>query len=207
MSTSRPSADWLPSACALLLALASASGRGAAQVVPVSAISAAGPGGVRVVVSVDHLLLRGGSLREALDRLREVAPLDEHGGLANAITDFDLAPHLVPVRRGPACYPERVAVDVRVRTLLPAWTGRDQAPAGERRRWDDFLKALASHENAHRDITLRHAEVLRQRLVALAAGSCPRLVRRVDGTIRRLWSELSAAHAALDAADGWSVHR
>lgn len=172
-----------------------------AVIQPVSARSLSIPRGVEAVITVNHLLLVGGSYREVHERLRVVGPRAAGGELANGVTDYDLVPRLTPVSDGTRCRPRGVRVDVTVQILLPEWVDHEQAPFRERRRWTAFLDRLTRHENAHRDVTLRAAEALDGALRSLEASSCGRLIRRIDGTIRAAQDELDRAHAALDAAD------
>ena len=172
-----------------------------AVILPVSARSVSIPRGVEAVISVNHLLLAGGSYQEVQERLRVVGPRAAGGELANGVTDYDLVPRLTPVSDGTRCRPKGVRVDVTVQILLPEWVDHDQAPYRERRRWTAFLDRLTRHENGHRDVTLRAAEALDGTLRSLEASSCGRLIRRIDGAIRAAQDELDRAHAALDAAD------
>lgn len=172
-----------------------------AMVRPVSATSFALPVAVTAEVVVEHLLLSGDDYRSVQRLLGEVGPLAADGELANGVTDYDLVPRLTPVSDGRTCRTSGVRVDVRVRILLPEWVDRNRAAMPERRRWQRFLSRLTSHENAHRDITLRAAESLDAELRRLKASSCSRLIRRIDGAIRAAQAGLDDAHAALDAAD------
>ncbi len=115
-------------------------------VMPSSAMSAATPLGVRALVTVEHLLLEGGTYRAVRDLLTVVGPLADSGELAAGVTDYDLVPRLHPRSDGRRCRTEDVTVDATVRILLPEWTNRGLAPAPDRKRWAEFLDDLTAHE-------------------------------------------------------------
>ncbi len=172
---------------------------------PVYASSAATDDGMRVLVSVDHLILQAASYRGARRELERVGPLAASGELANGVTDYDLNPRLKPQSDGTTCHATAVVVDVSVRILLPEWLGASLVPVKQYDRWRTFITTLTSHENAHRDVTIRAAETLRARLADLSEPTCPRLIRKVERTMHTARAELDAAHAALDRADATAV--
>lgn len=170
---------------------------------PGSAMSSARMEGVQAVVTVERLVLEGRTLDEAMASLAREGPRAGSGELANGITDYELLPRLLPVRSGAACRTQGVEVDARVRILLPEWPGSAAAGAHDRAAWRRFLDGLTAHETAHRDITLRAAMSLRDRLNRLQATNCPALMRRVARELAAAQDALDRAHLAVDREDAF----
>lgn len=54
---------------------------------------------------------------------------------------------------------EPVSVVVRVTYTLPRWVDKDSAPASLQREWEAYEKKLLAHEEHHKDITVKYAQI------------------------------------------------
>jgi predicted secreted Zn-dependent protease len=95
------------------------------------------------------------------------------------------------------CALGKFSVTVGATIDLPRWINRDAASESVRGSWDRFAAALRVHEDGHKDIGVRAANDLANRLRALApARTCDEL----DRNIAALGDRILAEHRALDRA-------
>jgi predicted secreted Zn-dependent protease len=95
------------------------------------------------------------------------------------------------------CALGKFSVTVGATIDLPRWINRDAASDSVRGSWDRFAAALRVHEDGHKDIGVRAANDLANRLRALPpARTCDEL----DRNIAALGDRVLAEHRALDQA-------
>jgi predicted secreted Zn-dependent protease len=95
------------------------------------------------------------------------------------------------------CALGKFSVTVGATIDLPRWINRDAASESVRGSWDRFAAALRVHEDGHKDIGVRAANDLANRLRALPpARTCDEL----DRDIAALGDRILAEHRALDQA-------
>jgi len=101
------------------------------------------------------------------------------------------------------CAVDKFTITVGATIDLPRWTNRDAAPGSMKSGWDRFAAALRRHEDGHKDIGVRAANDLANRLRALPAEkTCAELDRKVVVLGDRVLSEYRLLDQAYDRSTG-----
>jgi predicted secreted Zn-dependent protease len=125
----------------------------------VSAVAHAEP---IVVEETQYYKITAFSERGLKDQMNELGPKPYHG-----YTHSQTRYHFRSKNAIGGCYITSVLVNVHVTYTMPKWTNKSDAPLGLQSSWERFYRCLNSHEIAHREITVRNARLIEQKLLGL----------------------------------------
>jgi len=101
------------------------------------------------------------------------------------------------------CAIEKFSITVSAVLDLPRWTNQDAAPDSVRSSWERFAVALRLHEDGHKDIGVRAANDLGNRLRALGPEkTCAELHGKVGALGERVVAEYRVLDQAYDRSTG-----
>lgn len=183
---------------ATLVGLGAGGGPVAGQAVLPLSIPGFGALGVHLEVQEEHVAVEAQSMRDLLQRLEADPGWGIDGVQAHAVTLFALAPRWGLRREEDRCVIEDPWVETDIVIRMPRWVNNQSASSSDQGSWREYRRALLAHEHAHRDITVEGAAHMVTILREATAPTCPRLVERVRGMMRRARAEIDSLHAELD---------
>jgi predicted secreted Zn-dependent protease len=155
------------------------------------------PAGVNAITRTEYYEVHGRTVAELAADLRRQGPKDEEG---RAYAGFATS----PVRwqyntrpEGGACAAFNVRVTVYSHVLLPKWVPPADTEQGLLAMWNESMASLALHEAGHKEISVRYATLIRERIVAQRA-PCGRFSADANRAGNRLVEALRAAQAKYD---------
>lgn len=110
---------------------------------------------IREEISTSYYDIEGTTKEELNQQMTELGPKNDGGSWA-AWTDWAIDWD-DPIDNGADVNP--VQVSVRITYTLPHWIDRDQAPADLQAAWDTFQSKLRAHEEHHKDIAVKYAQM------------------------------------------------
>lgn len=154
---------------------------------------------VRTRVVAETYDVTGDTAGEVLASLLAGGP--QSGGdvfFGRTVAQISLRYDAVPVDAG--CVLTDVGVDLTLTITLPSWTPPPDPQLA--RDWGRFRRALADHENGHREIAEAGAQRLGRALSGLRRDSCPATEAEAQRRVRQIESGVSAAQRRYDAETG-----
>lgn len=134
---------------------------------------AAGP--VAAELQIDETVrlytVNGADLPTLIQRMNRLGPVSDDGTPRWGITRYHLGWEFQHRRDAQQCRAEPLTVRLRLKTVLPSWEQRDQAPADQQANWAVLSRALAAHEEGHVRIAKECANALLAALEKLPASS------------------------------------
>lgn len=160
---------------------------------------------VSVVAVQEDYAIRGLKSHALLQQMRELGPR-ESGRRHHAYTRFRLrwTHDPQPVSRAVdssqvGCRSGQPQITLFLLTVAPRWLDQAQAPPSLQAVWDRFLAATQEHEEGHRNLCMRAAQSLLQRLRSLQpAGDCSQLQTQAQKAAAQALSDLAARQSAYD---------
>lgn len=160
---------------------------------------------VSVVAVQEDYAIRGLKSHALLQQMRELGPR-ELGRRHHAYTRFRLRWTHDPQPVSPAvdssqagCRVGQPQIALFLLTVAPRWLDQAQAPASLQAVWDRFLAATQEHEEGHRNLCMRAAQSLLERLRSLQpAGDCLQLQKQAQKVAAQALSDLAARQRAYD---------
>ena len=156
---------------------------------------------VRTRVTVETYNVTGDTAGDVLVSMLAGGPQpgdDVFFGLTTAETH--LRYDTTPVAGG--CVLADVSVDLTLTIMLPAWSPTSPPDAQLVRDWGGFRRALADHEDRHRQIAEAGAQRLARALAGLRRDSCPATKAEARRRVQRIEADVSAAQRQYDAETG-----
>lgn len=111
-------------------------------------------------------------------------------------TDFDVHYDPRPISGGCLIEDTRVSIDVVI--TLPEWLPATEVDTGLQVKWGQFRRALAAHEQRHREIAIDGAEAAYDAIAGLYRASCDAAVSEARARLDRVGVEVVAAHQRFD---------
>ena len=163
-------------------------------------LRAASPG-VQTSLSMAPYRVSGETAADVLASLRANGPRSADGVFFGATeTALDVRYRRAEAEVG--CVLVDVEVLLQVVVKLPEWTPGPDVESGLRRDWRRFHRALAGHEDRHREIAERGADRLHDQLVGLRRTTCDQLETEAQRRLQRAEIEIPGAHRRYDAETG-----
>ena len=159
---------------------------------------------VSVVTVQEDYAIAGRDRPQLLRQMRERGPRDS-GGRHHAYTRWRLRwthdPQPVgsnaPLASG--CRPGQPQITLFLLTVAPRWVDVEQAAPSLRSTWARFLEATQQHEEGHRNLCMRAAQSLLDRLRSLSpAEDCSRLQQQAQQVAAQVLDDLLARQRAYD---------
>lgn len=157
--------------------------------------------GVRTSVATETYPVRGVTADEILRSLADQGPRSDGGvffGLTSATIGLRFRP--VPVEGG--CLLRDVEIDLALTITLPEWMPPAQPDHVLARDWGRFHRALAGHEDRHREIAVSGAERMIRTLDGLRRESCHMVESEAQRRVQRLEIEIEASQRRYDSETG-----
>ena len=101
--------------------------------------------------------------------IREVGPKDSNGRRFAGWTQWHISWYVRYERDAAGCRLGEAHVRTRISMTLPVWADRGAASPDLQQSWDQFITALARHEEGHASLSVERAGVIERGLTALPA--------------------------------------
>ena len=118
--------------------------------------------------TVDYYSIRGTSENDLRREMSAKGPIGT-GGRFDAFTRWNIRWRYSYRQAGGLCRIDAVTTDVTVTMTLPRWDDESAAPDRLQKRWREYVTALTTHENGHRQNGLDAAHEIDRRIAALPA--------------------------------------
>ena len=127
---------------------------------------------------------------------------EKASGLTATLWGYSL--ETLPSPSGCTIGPMRISLDVRV--ILPMHADVGSLPAELSPKWEEFASGVAAHEQRHVDINFDGVEVIREKMIQLAAAeSCVALESEVETIWNQEQSAIQAAHDQFHVEEEFRV--
>ena len=160
----------------------------------------AGPA-VRTLLTTETYAGGGGTADDVLRSMLDGGPRTA-GRTFFGLTETAVDLRYDTATAGVGCVVENVEVVLTLTITLPEWTPAADADAGLVRDWARFRRALAAHEDQHREIAERGAASLHQAVDGLRRTTCAQANAEARARLDRLEAAIAEAHARFDAETG-----
>jgi predicted secreted Zn-dependent protease len=100
------------------------------------------------------------------------------------------------------CRVTEVRVEYTSTIVMPRWRPPPNASPMLRRDWDDFVRALRTHEEGHRNIGADAARQVMRRVGSVTAPSCELIGERANGVGRQTLEEYRVVQRQYDEETG-----
>lgn len=176
---------------------------GVTVISPTSAAPAPRPStsGVRTSVARETYPVRGATADEILRSMAAQAPRT-NGDVFFGLTSAEIGLRFRPVPIEGGCILNDVEIDLALTIMLPEWTSPAQADHTLSRDWGRFRRALAGHEDQHREIAVSGAERMVRTLDGLRRESCELVQEEAQQRVQRLEIEIEASQRRYDSETG-----
>lgn len=156
------------------------------------------PEGVHGVTKIEYYEVHGRTVAELAADLRRLGPKDSSGRARAGFTSSPLRWSYNKRSSGRECTANTVRVTVYTDIVLPKWVPPADTEPGLLALWNQSIAALTVHENGHKDISVRYAKLIRDRIAAMRA-PCSRFSVNADSASFRLVSEMRTAQVRYDS--------
>jgi predicted secreted Zn-dependent protease len=158
-------------------------------------------GVVRARTETIYYEVKGRSRSDIAAALRNGGP-NIRGRQFFGMTEWEVSAGYRPVERANGCSIDALTVEVKITTHLPQWQKTSTASEELSGAWEQFLEALAHHEDGHRALAEEAAEAIRQRLLATTESTCAQLDLTAQREMTTVMGEYEARNLAYDAETG-----
>ena len=183
-----------PSGSPRLPATASAASRRA----PAPPPAPTGRPAVRTRVTTETYAVDGQTRDEVLASMLAAGPRAD-GDVFFGLTVAEIGLRYEATADAAGCALTDVEVDLALTITLPDWAPRAPADPPLARDWGRFRRALAAHEDRHREIAETGAASIAQALGGLRRASCPATEAEARRRLTRLEGAVAAAQHRYDA--------
>lgn len=129
-----------------------------------------------ISITTINYTIEGNSADAIMADIRQKTPVQHNGKRHTARTDWHVSWQFWMNNSGNSCEISKVATRLEVVYTLPRLKISSSMPEDLVARWETFNKALFSHEEGHKDMGVRAAVEIENRITGLGArNSCSRL--------------------------------
>lgn len=154
--------------------------------------------GVRTSVATTTYPVLGATADEILTSMADRGPRSE-GGVFFGLTSAELGLRFRPVPVDGGCLLRDVELDLALTITLPEWTSPVSPDPALTRDWNRFHRALAGHEDRHREIAENGAERMVRSLAGLRRESCKIVQDEAQRRVQRLEVEIEESQRGYDS--------
>ncbi|MBF0531316.1 MAG: DUF922 domain-containing Zn-dependent protease [Deltaproteobacteria bacterium] len=151
------------------------------------------PAETRITEQTQYYSIQGLTSNDLYTEMRQHGP---DGFSAN--TSWKIRDHYKTRVDGSGCAIPPVTVSVNITYTMPEWVNKSQASPALQKRWDQYLNRLTVHENGHRDIAVKNAHLIDQKLFGLKASSCGALEDRSKRIADEIFDKTKNENAEYD---------
>ena len=131
--------------------------------------------------AVDYYDISGTTARQLRAAINRAGPVTPGGKRGDGETRFNFQWQYEVLPQRDPCRLTKFIVFVDLSTTLPRWSGKSQSSSSLVQRWEKYLAALMRHEAGHKEIGLRAAAAVQERMTALPdQPTCADLERAIE---------------------------
>ena len=145
--------------------------------------------------------VEGGTPEAVLASMARHAPRAD-GEVFFGLTEAEMGLHYQPVPDGSECVLTGIEVSLALTVTLPDWAPPPDAAPELVRSWTLFRRALAGHEERHREIAEAGAASIVRALDGLRRSSCTVVADEARRRLERVEIEIDAAQRRYDSETG-----
>ena len=149
----------------------------------------------------EHYTIFGSTAAELRRAMREAGPA-ENGRRWDGYTSWNLRWRFRYGMRTGFCRITKVTVEYEPRIVLPRWNAPADAPAMLRAQWNEFARALRTHEEGHRNIGAEAARQILRRIGDVTLPSCTHMAAEANRVGHRTLDEFRARQRQYDEETG-----
>ncbi len=168
---------------------------------PVTApiVAATGTGGVSYDLKTVYYSVKGTTLDEIINELKNKGPRDKTGKNYSGYTDYFLEWNYLSLHSENQCATRHIEVTLSTTITLPAWEGAASSSPSLQLMWQTYLKNLSLHETGHQDIAITNAKALHAKLSSVGPRpDCSQLKSALTDASKGVYIALSDENEAYD---------
>jgi len=143
--------------------------------------------------------ITGDNAAEIWDQIRQKSPVKHNGRLHVAYTRWDVSWRFWWLKKADSCEISRVTTVLDVAYTMPKLETEKKSSAKLVSQWEDFIEALFSHEQGHKELGLQAANEIEDRISSLApSASCSELERAANTAAKDIIEEYSRIEEEYD---------
>jgi predicted secreted Zn-dependent protease len=155
------------------------------------------PGDVTVDVQESTYAVFGRTIPDIWDSLNERGPALRNRIVAG-VHSWNLTWDMEWVRSDEGCRVEGLEIVMSTEIMMPDWRQRAGADQELQDHWDEFVRQLREHEEAHRGYALDTVRDLHRTILAERAPDCPTVRDRITAQTDVIMDRYEALNSALD---------
>ena len=159
------------------------------------------PAGMTVQLSDEYYDVFGSNASDIRRAMRESGPMSD-GRRWDANARWNVAYRYRYAMRAGACRMTDVTVVYTSTILLPRWSRPADATLTVRQQWAEYMRALRTHEEGHRNIGAEAAREVLRRVRNVTSPHCADMSARANALGRRTLDEFRAMQRQYDEATG-----
>jgi len=129
-----------------------------------------------VELKTDYYLISGETAAEIRDSMDRKRPIRENGLSYDAHTDWFVKWNFWWGQPNDSCTITRVTTKLNIQFILPELNGTSTLAEALRHKWKIYMEALLRHEDGHRNISIRAANEIENKILNMASRpTCERL--------------------------------
>jgi predicted secreted Zn-dependent protease len=162
----------------------------------------------RVNMTYDFYAVSGLTSFELNRQLIKMSPVRHNGKVLHGDTQWKIGYHYECNHEDGYWYVDRVGTTVDIRFTLPKWKDYRRAGREEQKRWDAYYRALLEHEQGHKEIAVKAARAIEDRLLNMQRmGDRADLDDKAREIAERVFRECNELQAQYDVETDHGRHR